>query len=393
MTLHLNLAGTHNRSSEQQQEIREAKRILKDKVRSDWEYGPLPQHTSSGQTTTTGLDGIQNRIAGFNFHTSSILDTHGAGVLGLDFDPLDWCERHHSSDSEDEDSGDSEKCVAKRIKRKLKGEEKSESASPEKTRSDDAQAFQRRQARKRKRQQVLGAEVQWNDGLAHWLQRRDVWCGARNVAEVQMLKSSAHSSSGSSSQSDDSTPRTSTSSAADSSMTLNSGIAATSEHASTTALKTNPQTTTGSEESLQSTSTPDHGVGLDASQSQATQSEVTLADPLPDVLIPIAPSILPDHPIRQRITSNTYPEIYSKIIIQARTPSIPINLQTLTSALVAGWKADDEWPPKPGLIEKSLGRKKHQVAACAEGTLKHGVKAVGRALRLTHTADSHGKEN
>lgn len=386
MTPHLNLAGTHGRNPEQQQEIREAKRILKDKVRSDWEYGPLPQHTSSGRPTNAGLDNIQDRIAGFDFHTSSILDNHGAGVLGLDFDPIEWCERHYSSDSEDEQGADGEKCIAKKIKRKIKGEDKDDAATLEKTESVDSQAGQRRQARKRKRQQLLREEVQWNDGLAHWLQRRDVWCGARNVAEVQMVKSSAHSSSTASSQSDSSSPRTSTSSAVDSTLTPNSSLAATPELDSTTNLKTIPPTSTASEESLSSGASNNRSVTLDGSHS-----DVALADGLPEVMIPIAPSILPDHPIRQRITANTYPEIYSKIIIQSRTPSIPINLQTLTSALVAGWKADDEWPPKPGILEKSIGRRKHHVAGCAEGTLKHGVKAVGRALRIVHTGESSTK--
>jgi hypothetical protein len=81
---------------------------------------------------------------------------------------------------------------------------------------------------------------------------------------------------------------------------------------------------------------------------------------------------------------------------------VPINLRTLLAALVAGWKADDEWPPKPsaGLAaEKSLGRKKTAAAAASNARpaarrrdvggerepegLRHGVKAaVGRVLRL-----------
>lgn len=73
-----------------------------------------------------------------------------------------------------------------------------------------------------------------------------------------------------------------------------------------------------------------------------------------------------------------YPEIYNKIILQSRTPSIPINLLTLINALVQGWKDDGEWPPKPGPLEKSFTRKKG-----GDGSLRSGVKAVGRVLRLT----------
>jgi hypothetical protein len=88
-------------------------------------------------------------------------------------------------------------------------------------------------------------------------------------------------------------------------------------------------------------------------------------------------------------------------VLQSRTPSVPINLRTLLSALVAGWKADDEWPPKPSAAhppEKSIGRKKaagvpHGKAGRRKDAggereretegLRHGVKAaVGRVLRL-----------
>lgn len=79
-----------------------------------------------------------------------------------------------------------------------------------------------------------------------------------------------------------------------------------------------------------------------------------------------------------------YPEIYTKIILQSRTPSVPINLQALVNALVQGWKDDGEWPPKSAPLEKSIGRKKG-----SQHGLREGVKAVGRVLRITGGHDTN----
>lgn len=95
--------------------------------------------------------------------------------------------------------------------------------------------------------------------------------------------------------------------------------------------------------------------------------------------------MLPNHPIRRRITPALYPEIYSKIIVSGRTPSVPINLLTLTRALVQGWKDDGEWPPKQGPVEKSIGRRK--------GTGESVVRrAVGKVLRITTGGSGGGAD-
>ena len=39
------------------------------------------------------------------------------------------------------------------------------------------------------------------------------------------------------------------------------------------------------------------------------------------------------------------------MVVQGVTPSIPINLKDVTRALVEGWKRDDAWPPKPGVLD------------------------------------------
>jgi hypothetical protein len=50
--------------------------------------------------------------------------------------------------------------------------------------------------------------------------------------------------------------------------------------------------------------------------------------------------------MRASISPNTYLAIYDKIIVQGLTPSCPINLGDILKSCVAGWKRDNEWPPK-----------------------------------------------
>lgn len=84
-------------------------------------------------------------------------------------------------------------------------------------------------------------------------------------------------------------------------------------------------------------------------------------------LVPVAPPILPPtHPIRATVQPATYPQIYSKIIIQGLAPTVPINLKDVVSSLVVGWKKDGEWPPKNDAEKASLAQA--QAAALGEGT-------------------------
>jgi hypothetical protein len=478
MAIHLNIAGTHGRSQEQQAEVREAKRILKERIRCDWEYGPLPQHRSSGirppvvddsrPTTTTAASLVQDvrePIAGFRFHSTTTSVGGGGGgdggpssqhppggVLGLTFDPTEWRDREYSSMSESSD--EEEEVTAEtvilesfRLSQRMElGRPSGSKAGGSKGKpfrfdgpdSVGAEVAARRQATKRRRQTRLAEESGWNDGLAHWLRRRDEWCGARDadaVLALQKRKAAADadpdrpatsaSTSLADAESEGSTPRTSVSSSPN---TPGSPSATTPEPS----LSDVPPTTVapkGSSTTATTTTTvtPTVSTGTSIPENAAVPAIPTSSQPPPppnpqpsssssspppptpisshpssSLLLPLAPPLLPaSHPIRARITPQSYPEIYSKIILQARTPSVPINLRTLLAALVAGWKADDEWPPKPsaGLAaEKSLGRKKTAAAASnarpaarrrdvggerePEG-LRHGVKAaVGRVLRL-----------
>lgn len=378
MTLHLGLPHAHHRNTEQQQEIREARRMLKERVRTDWEYPPLPAF----QTPTTRKvreDGDDARIAGFKFHTPS---NHGRDALlaDLDFEPAEWRERDYSSEEDGEEAeaevrgGDAKKASGlgadhhhhKKLSNIFKFE------GPD---SVGHQIEERKVAKRRRRQKALDEEVEWNDGLAHWLARRDAWCCARTTTEVQMLENSRGQSS---------TDATSTGALSDDASARTSPRTSTSTASSAipSAAASSPSTT------------PD--IAPSSSPAPTTVTTPALptqpAAPPSDILIPLAPPLLPNHPVRKRITPDLYPEIYSKIIISGRTPSVPINLLVLTRALVQGWKDDGEWPPKQGPVEKSIGRKR---GGTGEGSaFRSGVKAVGRVLRITGTGSSEaaGKE-
>lgn len=352
MTLRLSLPGAH-RNAQQQEELREARRLLKEKIRNDWEYPTLPAWRSSGAERKAAEEKgetEEDKIAGFRFQAASSSaprpNNESSGhILGLDFDPAEWREREAGSESESESSTVSVPSGSS------KRENKDSAYRFEGPDSVATQLSERRSARKRKRHEALQEEMQWNEGLKLWMNRRDKWCCARAAADVRLTegrKSAEHQ-----------------------------------QVAESSSLSSSPRTSTSS--TLQSTSTP---ATTPSSATTTPDTMVVVANtsllPLPEVLLPIAPTLLPNHPIRKRISTNMYPEIYSKVILQSRTPSVPINLSTLVRALVQGWKDDGEWPPKAGPIEPSLGRKK----GVEGGIVKHGIK---RVLRITGVVDSSKK--
>lgn len=324
MTLGLGLHS--HRSTEQQAEIREARRMLSGRVRTDWDYPSLPQY----QKHKPQPQSEESKVAGFKFHVPRA-DEH--------FEPLEWRERDYASSDADSEEDENEIAAVRA------GSERNMFSAVHKSKDIVGIAediSNRRLARKRKRKELLEEEMVWNDGLNHWTAQRDAWCVAKTAEQVRALESrqreEVKADSASASASVGSTPRTSTSSA-----------------------------------SAQAASTSSSTVSPDANTSVA---DISVAPPS-HMLVPVMAKILPHHPIRKKISPSMYPEIYSKIIVQARTPSVPINLSVMIWALVQGWIDDGEWPPKPGPIEKSLTKKK------GHGSMKDGVKSFARVLRIT----------
>jgi len=175
----------------------------------------------------------------------------------------------------------------------------------------------RKARRRRRRQKRFEDEMKENIGLAHWSAQRNTWTGAQPRAP---------------------------------------------------AIQEAPP--------IQSASLRSESPGAPSVASTTTPPVVIAALPDTDLLVPVAPPLLPDNTVRSRITTNTYSDIYTKIVLQSRTPSIPINLTDVTRSLVHGWKEEGQWPPKPTPAEPSLV-KKH-----GHPNIKGGLNKIGRALGL-----------
>ncbi|KAK8183858.1 hypothetical protein BC567DRAFT_156207 [Phyllosticta citribraziliensis] len=131
----------------------------------------------------------------------------------------------------------------------------------------------------------------------------------------------------------------------------------------------------------------------------ATAARKHLRRKASDPPLPIAPRILPHNPIRDSITPRSYPDIYSKIVLQSQTPKVPINLKDMTTALVSGWKADGEWPPKPSHADPLVGAARGGNSSSKTGRtgvflshhphVKRGVESVRKVFRLSGSGGSH----
>ncbi|KAI7709072.1 hypothetical protein KC322_g4833, partial [Hortaea werneckii] len=148
-----------------------------------------------------------------------------------------------------------------------------------------------------------------------------------------------------------------------------------------------PRTSTSSNATIGASSSTVTTPEVYADTSQLPPPPASATVPQSEVLIPVTAPILQNHPIKRRISPSMYNEIYTKIILQSRTPSVPINLLTLIAALVQGWKDDGEWPPRVGPLEPSIGKRRSR-GSHGSDTVKNGIKSVGRVLRLTGTGEA-----
>lgn len=188
-------------------------------------------------------------------------------------------------------------------------------------------------SRKRKRKRRLREEMEWNDGLRTYTERRDAWTGART------------------------------------SLTL-----------------TAPSPTfTSPFDSPYSQSRP------------PISGTISTPSSPPTTVVPVAPPILPpDHPVRAAVQPATYAHIYSAVIVQGLAPAVPINLKDVVNACVAGWKKDGEWPPKSD-AEKALlaaGTGEGTGTGSLPGkAVRRSVGKVKRALGFRNGEEEGGEED
>jgi hypothetical protein len=263
---------------------RAAKRFLQDRVRTDWAYPNAPPSWSASDEEVRDAHDFRERFYG----DSESSDSHVEAAPGP-----------YKFDSPD---------------------------------SIGQAVAQTRDARRKRRRERLEEEMQQNEGLRIWVERRDMWTGATSVKKY-----------------------------------------GTNRRAGSTAVEAQAQAQkddTTAEPDLQSTND-------------------TLADTF-DV-VPVAPRLLDSNPIRASINPKAYSDIFQKIVVSSRTPSVPINLADMTKALVQGWKEADEWPPRIGLLDPLVGKKRSITGTTANthqgGFMNrhpHIEKSVDSVKRILH---------
>lgn len=221
--------------------------------------------------------------------------------------------------------------------------------------------------RKRKRRRLFREELGWNDGLGTWVDRRNAWCGAveqkpgKRKAEIPKPQDNSRELSA----------------AIDPSIPVSplSQLSA----SSSSPVHSDPQSEDDGEMD-----------GLEEDQGP---------------LLPVYPSLLPeDNLIRCSIKPTMYPAIYSKVVLQSLTPTVPVRLPDMIGALVQGWKSEGNWPPKGTAPTTSIiqegGRRASELlkfrrrenAVAEKGRMRKGVGAVKKALGLrTSNGETHGE--
>ncbi|KAL4938944.1 hypothetical protein BDV06DRAFT_45806 [Aspergillus oleicola] len=249
----------------------------------------------------------------------------------------------------------------------------------------------RQNERRRKRRRQMEEEMSWNEGLRTWVERRDAWSGALSRQKVRDWEErqravvveededededAGSSDARDSPDADDEHVLASSSSDPSASASRDAGdvlnlatktealkIDGNGEDEKATTPASQPQHDPPNGEQHTADAIPDIPVlpqplssssaipatspytSSASSRSPSSPPTATFHDPM----IPVVPSLIAtSNPIRASITPAMYGSIYSKVVIQGLTPTVPINLADMTKAMVQGWKSDGQWPPKP----------------------------------------------
>ncbi|KAL3462892.1 hypothetical protein BJX64DRAFT_135186 [Aspergillus heterothallicus] len=342
--------------------IREAKRYVRDVVRNDWSFefsakpgAPPPTYPANPEPTEV----LEWRLREYDSSGSELEPQYSpiASPLGL----------HEAGD-----------------------------VSPGAVLSVSS-ADTRRTERRRKRRRQMEEEMSWNEGLRTWAERRDAWSGARSREKVREwearrpasvevvggggeLENAVAAAAGDATDTDaQSIPASATlrpiavpatGESSNLAERTEAALNITEKHDKTLAQQLQApspensnlaQNETSAQASLvdtdpidlpqrpsTSSAIPATSPPPSTSTPSSTSTQTASPDPFHDPFIPVVPSLIStSNPIRASITPSMYPSIYSKVVLQGLTPTVPINLADMTKAMVQGWKADGQWPPKP----------------------------------------------
>lgn len=287
--------------------IREAKRYIRDIVRNDWCFEP-------SITSATGRP---------RFETSWPVDEQEVAEWRLrDYD--DSC-------SELEPQAEDEESEHEHVVIGTGGESEG----------------------RRKRRRQMEEEMSWNEGLRTWMERRDAWSGARTRREIREREDARwpgvpeDGAEVAPAGADAVTNEATQAQEADPSEIEPSDLAAKTETSLSISGKVGKadQGAKADQEDDEEPSPPLPESDVHHHHHEPEQISPEVPD---EPYIPVVPSIISNtNPIRASITSSMYPSIYSKVIVQSLTPTVPINLADVTKSMVQGWKADGQWPAPP----------------------------------------------
>lgn len=257
--------------------------------------------------------------------------------------------------------------------------------------------------RKRKRRKLVAEEMSWNDGLRVWMNRRDAWTGAvrrrpkDSVVSVRSPATKPDGGGGGGHEQDGSRQRSGHFFRRSSSMLAHglgpgpghernksgSSVAAGEGAGLAVLCSASPMDTGATSSPTRSHASPVEGSSIDSVEPPSTNTNKDKdkerdSDKLKDEgdnegpWLPIFPPLLPaDDSLRDRINPKAYATIYSKIVVQGLAPNVPIPLVHMIPALVAGWKAEGNWPPQPMSISAADVKKGRRSSAFAKWHKEH----------------------
>ncbi|CAG8219204.1 unnamed protein product [Penicillium salamii] len=295
--------------------------------------------------------------------------------------------------------------------------------------------------RRRKRRRQMDDEMAWNEGLRVWMARRNAWSGAKTQRQIRTeeeKRALAGVQTDTTDQSDGLEGATGASSATTPSTTFTGSVTGSSADLATRTetslaivdrekseeLQHRADLTSGQQgdqEEEQSTAPDEETKGKASSETNITEPDASDRLPgltsfpavedqteeekeieeLDEPLVPVAPPFIPDtNPVRATIVPSIYPSIYSKVVVQGMTPTMPVNLAHLTKAMVQGWKADGQWPPKPAVTSivltdnATVPKKPEERQEAPTGRRKNSItNAVKKVFHFGHPFHRRGSQS
>ncbi|WDK09327.1 hypothetical protein CGRA01v4_00605 [Colletotrichum graminicola] len=376
------------------------KKYLAAKVRNDWEFvwppvASCPQNdhvppAADAPPEGEGVDQVHQETSDLRAEAAAATSQDEA-VESMESDEDD--EEEEDSDADSVYSTVSEDLA--RFKPRLEwvsdlsDEEPPVSLSPFRFDSPDAigAAVKASVADKRaRRRRAIREEMAWNEGLACFEARRNVWTGARTVRVRTKPVSPTQTFSPLS-------PRrlffrTSFSSGQPSPTPPLHSLQQRPSNEATTAVSD------GSDLSKDPSKELTAQKSKESHKSAASPASTTY--PIETIVPLSAPLLPPGNPMRASITPAVYMSLYEKVIVHALTPSCPVNLSDMIRACVVGWKRDGEWPPRPSAAEPGIVAVRRKKKSATEGqgqnhTRRMSFGFLGRGEKADNHDESAGK--